>query len=158
MISRGDSLTMLNWSNFILMWSLDICWTHLLNDIKTYYLERAWEAVRYIWTDGNDALHSKASHSCETWVKWWRIKSNNKRCRRELGNFDGNNQTHFILALSLTLTGSVIRFLFHATIESIGWPFQMFLLIIVEILHFLGWICYWIENLQTSQTWMVRPR
>lgn len=52
----------------------------------------------------------------------------------------GNNQTHFILALSLTLTGSVIRFLFHATIESIGWPFQMFmfLLIIVEILHFQG--------------------
>lgn len=39
MISSRDGLTMLNWNNFILMWSPDICWMHLLKDIKTYYLE-----------------------------------------------------------------------------------------------------------------------
>lgn len=47
-INSGDAVTVLNWSNFIVMWSPDICWMHLLNDIKTYYLHEggAGESVR----------------------------------------------------------------------------------------------------------------
>lgn len=69
-IKHEDSLTMLNWSNSSLIWSPDICWMHLLNDIKMYYL---WGAGvgRYIWAYCDHAHYFRRLylHSQKTVVK-----------------------------------------------------------------------------------------
>lgn len=78
MINSGDGLTMLNWSNFNLMCSPDICWIHLLNDIKTYYLHGAarqsdtYERMEIAVSCQGSYLRPVYLHSSETKTKWWR--------------------------------------------------------------------------------------